>query len=325
MEPAAGEQKANPRQYTGQCVSPTGRLKPLTKPETGSVIELKNTDVQQPLIQPYTPVYDVTSQRNVGTRFANQLMVMYSPAKPIATCSYQPGAFLIKIMADSPILAGAEIVDRLLVYHPAESLPDFRIKINTVLVAIYLMWAYPFYDCLREVLGTGFVSDWLPHAAKRLPIGWPASQYEGHQALISEWRFNLLLSTDVILLEFALGPWWSSGSTTRLSRWRTRFYSWRRNSRILTCGNRVGRCHWSEYSRGYLPFPPLLHSSAAPYSPRFTPISSQQLGILDSGIKISAHKSRIEEGIIARPLLKTISTIAWIYLGQPMQTEIRMT
>ncbi|KAJ8897534.1 hypothetical protein PR048_002881 [Dryococelus australis] len=41
------------------------------------------------------------------------------------------------------------------------------------------------------------------------------------------------------------------------------------------CGNRAGRCHWSVDYLGDLPFPKPLHSGAAPYSPHFTLIGSQ--------------------------------------------------
>ncbi|KAJ8893631.1 hypothetical protein PR048_006231 [Dryococelus australis] len=45
--------------------------------------------------------------------------------------------------------------------------------------------------------------------------------------------------------------------------------------RIFACGNRAGRCRlWAGFL-GDLPFPPPLHSSTAPYSPRFTLIGSQ--------------------------------------------------
>ncbi|KAJ8882791.1 hypothetical protein PR048_014605 [Dryococelus australis] len=46
-------------------------------------------------------------------------------------------------------------------------------------------------------------------------------------------------------------------------------------SRSSSCGNRAGRCHWSASFLGDLQFPPPLHSGAAPYSPRFTLIGSQ--------------------------------------------------
>ncbi|KAJ8891773.1 hypothetical protein PR048_004326 [Dryococelus australis] len=46
---------------------------------------------------------------------------------------------------------------------------------------------------------------------------------------------------------------------------------------IFTSGNRGGRCLSSAGSLGDLPFPSPLHSGAAPYSPRFTLIGSQDL------------------------------------------------
>ncbi|KAJ8881259.1 hypothetical protein PR048_017735 [Dryococelus australis] len=47
-------------------------------------------------------------------------------------------------------------------------------------------------------------------------------------------------------------------------------------SRIFACGNRAGRCRWpAGFSQGSLP----LHSGAAPYSPHFTLIGSQDLDV----------------------------------------------
>ncbi|KAJ8880740.1 hypothetical protein PR048_017210 [Dryococelus australis] len=51
------------------------------------------------------------------------------------------------------------------------------------------------------------------------------------------------------------------------------------HSRIFANGNRAGRCHWSAGFLGDLPFPPPFHSSAAPYSPYFTLIGSQDLDV----------------------------------------------
>ncbi|KAJ8873439.1 hypothetical protein PR048_024256 [Dryococelus australis] len=44
----------------------------------------------------------------------------------------------------------------------------------------------------------------------------------------------------------------------------------------LACRNLTGRCLWSAGFVGDLPFPTTFHSGAAPYSPRFTLISSQE-------------------------------------------------
>ncbi|KAJ8896777.1 hypothetical protein PR048_002122 [Dryococelus australis] len=54
----------------------------------------------------------------------------------------------------------------------------------------------------------------------------------------------------------------------------TRFDSWWSRSRILESGNHVGQSLWSVGFRGDLPFPPPLHSSAAPYSSHFTLVGS---------------------------------------------------
>ncbi|KAJ8882931.1 hypothetical protein PR048_014770 [Dryococelus australis] len=48
---------------------------------------------------------------------------------------------------------------------------------------------------------------------------------------------------------------------------------------IFICGNPAGRCRWSVGFLGDLPFPQPFHSGAAPYSPRFTPIGSQDLNV----------------------------------------------
>ncbi|KAJ8880027.1 hypothetical protein PR048_020649 [Dryococelus australis] len=67
--------------------------------------------------------------------------------------------------------------------------------------------------------------------------------------------------------------------TTCLSSMGTGFDSGRAHLRISACGNRAGRCHWSTDFLGDLPFPPTFHSGAAPYSPRFTLIGSQDLDV----------------------------------------------
>ncbi|KAJ8877085.1 hypothetical protein PR048_021537 [Dryococelus australis] len=56
---------------------------------------------------------------------------------------------------------------------------------------------------------------------------------------------------------------------------RTGSDSWRGRSRSFACGNRAGWCLWSAGFLGDLPFPPPLHSGAAPHPPRFILISSQ--------------------------------------------------
>ncbi|KAJ8894996.1 hypothetical protein PR048_000305 [Dryococelus australis] len=70
-----------------------------------------------------------------------------------------------------------------------------------------------------------------------------------------------------------LGPRWRSGQTIRLPPTRTRLDSRRGRFRVFTCGDRAGR--WRVFS-GI--FPP-LHSGAAPYSPHFTHIGSQDLAV----------------------------------------------
>ncbi|KAJ8881879.1 hypothetical protein PR048_018365 [Dryococelus australis] len=46
---------------------------------------------------------------------------------------------------------------------------------------------------------------------------------------------------------------------------------------LCACGKHAGRCGWSASFLGDLPFPPPFHHTAAPYSPRFTFIGSQDL------------------------------------------------
>ncbi|KAJ8878285.1 hypothetical protein PR048_018862 [Dryococelus australis] len=53
-------------------------------------------------------------------------------------------------------------------------------------------------------------------------------------------------------------------------------YRWARGQ-IFSCGNHTERCHWG--GGGVLSFPTPFHSGAAPYSPRFTLIGSQDLDI----------------------------------------------
>ncbi|KAJ8866338.1 hypothetical protein PR048_032181 [Dryococelus australis] len=47
----------------------------------------------------------------------------------------------------------------------------------------------------------------------------------------------------------------------------------------VACGNRAGRCRWSAGFLWHLPFPPPLHSGAAPFSPHFTIVSSKDLAV----------------------------------------------
>ncbi|KAJ8880577.1 hypothetical protein PR048_017047 [Dryococelus australis] len=51
------------------------------------------------------------------------------------------------------------------------------------------------------------------------------------------------------------------------------------SAQIFAYGNCAGRCHWSAGFFGDLPFPPPLHSGAAPSSARFTLIGSLDLAV----------------------------------------------
>ncbi|KAJ8881940.1 hypothetical protein PR048_018427 [Dryococelus australis] len=103
------------------------------------------------------------------------------------------------------------------------------------------------------------------------------------QALVCELRSYMLVASGAISLaraarvrglsdEFisvflgSLRPLSSSQRAGFDSRWG--------RPRISACGNRAGRCRLSGFL-GDLPFPPHLHSGAAPYSPRFTVNGSQ--------------------------------------------------
>ncbi|KAJ8898557.1 hypothetical protein PR048_003917 [Dryococelus australis] len=69
-------------------------------------------------------------------------------------------------------------------------------------------------------------------------------------------------------------PRWCSGqSLTNRVRFPAGLFPY------FACGNRAGRCNWSAGFLGDFPFSPLLHSSTAPYSPRFTLMDSQDLDV----------------------------------------------
>ncbi|KAJ8871401.1 hypothetical protein PR048_027718 [Dryococelus australis] len=84
--------------------------------------------------------------------------------------------------------------------------------------------------------------------------------------------------SDVVLAVLLL---LTRGSTKRISRGR---------SRIFACVRLAGRCHWSAGFLGDLPFLTLLHPDTAPYSPRFTRISSQDLDV-KTGQNLSLRKT----------------------------------
>ncbi|KAJ8888085.1 hypothetical protein PR048_007572 [Dryococelus australis] len=67
-------------------------------------------------------------------------------------------------------------------------------------------------------------------------------------------------------------------------------YSRWSHSRVFACGNRAGRSRWLASFLGDLPSHPLLHSGAAPYSPRFTFIGSQYLDV-KSHTNLFTHSS----------------------------------
>ncbi|KAJ8873639.1 hypothetical protein PR048_024461 [Dryococelus australis] len=69
-----------------------------------------------------------------------------------------------------------------------------------------------------------------------------------------------------------VGSRWLSGYNARLPPRPGHF-------RIFASGNRAGRCRWSAGFLGDLPLSPPLHSGAAPCSPPFTFIGSQDLAV----------------------------------------------
>ncbi|KAJ8881011.1 hypothetical protein PR048_017484 [Dryococelus australis] len=68
-------------------------------------------------------------------------------------------------------------------------------------------------------------------------------------------------------------------TSSRCSLRRTGLDFRRGSPRIFARGNRAGRCCWTAGFLGDLPFPPPLHSGAAPYSQCFTHIGSQELDV----------------------------------------------
>ncbi|KAJ8873645.1 hypothetical protein PR048_024467 [Dryococelus australis] len=84
-------------------------------------------------------------------------------------------------------------------------------------------------------------------------------------------RWQLLYAFEV--------PRWFSGYNTRLPQRQTWFGFRRGSSRIFARGNHAGRCRRSAGFLGDLLFLPLLHSGAAPHSPRFTHIGSQYFNV----------------------------------------------
>ncbi|KAJ8888068.1 hypothetical protein PR048_007554 [Dryococelus australis] len=67
---------------------------------------------------------------------------------------------------------------------------------------------------------------------------------------------------------------------------------------IFASGNRAGRCRWSAGSLGYLPFPPPLHSGAAPFSPHFTLIGSQDLVVKSHPNLSTQHSPFLYDSLI---------------------------
>ncbi|KAJ8878304.1 hypothetical protein PR048_018881 [Dryococelus australis] len=85
--------------------------------------------------------------------------------------------------------------------------------------------------------------------------------------------------------------------TARLPPRRIWFDYRRGRLRISACGNRAGRCRWSAGFFGDLPLHPPHNSGAAPYSPHFTLISSQDLDVKNQP-NLFTHSNNNSTGIL---------------------------
>ncbi|KAJ8894562.1 hypothetical protein PR048_007219 [Dryococelus australis] len=92
-------------------------------------------------------------------------------------------------------------------------------------------------------------------------------------------------------------PDWLRTNRPRHGRLRDRLFSASMTPVLrgisYTSVNRFGQCRWSAGFLGDLPFPPPLHSGAAPYSPHFTLIGPQDLDLERASQKQSSdtHKT----------------------------------
>ncbi|KAJ8874836.1 hypothetical protein PR048_022725 [Dryococelus australis] len=70
--------------------------------------------------------------------------------------------------------------------------------------------------------------------------------------------------------------------------------------RVIACGNDVGRRSWSTGFLGDLPFPPPLYFGAAPYTPHFTLISSQDFDLRVAQTSPITHPIRLNNSPCVR-------------------------
>ncbi|KAJ8886121.1 hypothetical protein PR048_012330 [Dryococelus australis] len=106
------------------------------------------------------------------------------------------------------------------------------------------------------------------------------------------------------------GQRWLNGYTARLPPRRAGFILRPGHSRIFAGGNRSGRCLWSADFLGYLPFPPPLHSGAAPFSHHFILIGSQDF-VFKSRPNLSPRPTFFEEFLCKglRPVASTFQSL----------------
>ncbi|KAJ8894137.1 hypothetical protein PR048_006747 [Dryococelus australis] len=82
---------------------------------------------------------------------------------------------------------------------------------------------------------------------------------------------------------------------------------------LVRCGNRAGRCHWLADFFEDLSFPPPFRSGAAPYSPRFTMIGSQDLDVLWVGEGEAAPECQGRENGISEKTHRTGGIVRYDY------------
>ncbi|KAJ8875116.1 hypothetical protein PR048_023009 [Dryococelus australis] len=90
---------------------------------------------------------------------------------------------------------------------------------------------------------------------------------------------------------------------------------------VFARGNRAGRCTWSAGFLEALPFPPTLHSSLAPYSPRLTLIGSQDLGV-KSHPNLFIHS--LGDNEVIRDGEKVVHISNEWETNWPQETDVRM-
>ncbi|KAJ8870612.1 hypothetical protein PR048_029635, partial [Dryococelus australis] len=129
----------------------------------------------------------------------------------------------------------------------------------------------------------------------------------------------------VICLTFSICVWFPSIVLTHITGkvitrvkivgCGTKAWGRRGRSRILACGNRGKRCRWSTGFLGDLMYPPFSHSGAAPYSLRFTRISSRDLDWM--GYTFTELKSKT-----LRPITKLATCSAELWCARRCEVDL---